>query len=899
MPLTTQLLKLATQVACFSAVAVGAQSYVPGSTYFGRSNYVQYIAGDLPVIFSAPHGGALIPAEIPDRMDDGSDPNFTTVTDSNTEETALALQGVFANAFGHSPHVITMRLKRTKIDANRSLDQGVYQTNAYATQAWNEFQNYINTGSNAAVAQCGRGFYIDQHGQGHAIQRLELGYLLSASQLALSDTTLNSTTYRNQSSIRTLGTFVSNQFATPFSQILRGSNSFGGLMVARGYPSVPSPAMPDPGSGNSYFDGGYNTDAHTSSGGGPVDGLQIEANNAGVRDTAANRTNYAFAIAQSLDFIFTNYYGIDLRTVAPSIWAVGSGKLAAAASWSNGIVPVAGNYVLFTGPGGAVSNNLAAFSTGSGRMHALLYAANCGGSYTNYGNPIGLVAGLTNFSAWPQTVSNPVTLLAAQTLSASSGPLIFSGNLTNGGFMLSLNAATNLAVNGVISGAGGLAKFGSGTLALTAANSYSGPTTNAAGTISLNATATFGDGSGPLVFAGGDVLLLNTRSAAPLSNAILMTADTAISGNSTLTNSTRILPFSASSIVTSGGTLTLRNIGTNAAATNNAFRVRFTGGGFNFTQPIVLGHPSDLPATLSQLESFNDNLVGDETFSGAISGAGQFRRDAASPTAAGRTILTGANSYSGGTFLIAGTLVVNNTNGSGTGSGGVFVSNTAALSGNGFIAGPVVCAGLISDSPGAGVLTLGGGLDLSAGGTNLWELSALSDTGAGTNFDQLILTGGNLALGGSSRLQIGFTHSALAPTNTSPFWMMSHTWKIISLTSPAANPGATRFPVILSGSYGPGTFTNTTDGTGSVYLSYVAAPAARPVVQSFAPVADGLFSLTSSAETNRTYVLQSATNLINPGWIPVRTNIATSAILSLTNISSSAPANFYRLLVVP
>ena len=105
--------------------------------------------------------------------------------------------------------------------------------------------------------------------------------------------------------------------------------------------------------------------------------------------------------------------------------------------------------------------------------------------------------------------------------------------------------------------------------------------------------------------------------------------------------------------------------------------------------------------------------------------------------------------------------------------------------------------------------------------------------------------------------------------------------------------------MILSGSDGPGTFTNTTDGTGSVYLSYVAAPAARPVVQSFAPVADGLFSLTSSAETNRTYVLQSATNLINPGWFPVRTNIATSATLTLTNISSSAPANFYRLLVVP
>ena len=69
-----------------------AQTYQPGQAYLGRSNYIEYISGDLPVIFSAPHGGALTPSEIPDRLDDGSDPNFTTITDSNTAETALALQ---------------------------------------------------------------------------------------------------------------------------------------------------------------------------------------------------------------------------------------------------------------------------------------------------------------------------------------------------------------------------------------------------------------------------------------------------------------------------------------------------------------------------------------------------------------------------------------------------------------------------------------------------------------------------------------------------------------------------------------------------------------------------------------------------------------------------------------
>ena len=592
MSLTPQLLKRATLAACFSAVAVVAQTYVPGTSYFGRSNYVQYIAGDLPIIFSAPHGGALTPAEIPDRVDDGSDPNYTTVTDSNTEETALALQGVFANTFGHSPHVITMRLKRTKIDANRSLDQGVYQTNAYATQAWNEFQNWINTGSNAAVALCGRGFYIDQHGQGHTIQRLELGYLLSASQLAFSDSTLNSTTYRNQSSIRTLGTIVSNQYAIPFSQILRGSNSFGGLMVTRGYPSVPSPTMPDPGSGNPYFDGGYNTDAHTSQGGGPLDGLQIEANLTGVRDTDAKRTNYAIAVAQSLDFIFTNYYGIDLRLAAPCLWSIGSGKFATAANWSNGITPVAGNYLLFNGPGGAVSNNLATLTTGTGKIYSLLYATNASGSYTNYGNPISLVAGITNFSTRTHVISNAITLLVSQTFTASNGSLNFFGNITNAGFTLRLNSTTNLIMNGAINGAGGLAKTGNGVLSLNAASSYSGATTNFSGTLLANNSAGSANGGGALF----------VNSSATLGGTGIVSGPVFISGVIAPGNVTGSLRITNGLVFTNGGSYNWKLA---ANATNSP--------GVNFDQIILSGGTLVLNSNSPLILSFTNTATTPDT----------------------------------------------------------------------------------------------------------------------------------------------------------------------------------------------------------------------------------------------------------------------------------------------
>ncbi len=492
----------------FGAVSLAAfaQTYTPGQSYFGRSNYVEYVAGDLPVIISAPHGGPLTPAEIPDRVDDSSDPNFTTVTDSNTEETALAIQSAFEALFGHSPHVILCHLKRTKVDCNRALAQGVYNTNAAATQAWTEFQNFIDVSSNAAVAQCGRGFYIDQHGQGHAIQRLELGYLLSSSQLMNSDTTLNSTTYRNQSSIRPLGTLASNQFNIPFSQILRGSGSFGDQMVARGYPSVPSPAMPDPGSGNPYFDGGYNTGIHTSqNAGGVMDGLQIEANYVGVRSNATDRANYGLAVARSLEFMFTNYYGIDFRIAAPCIWSIGSGRWATANNWG-GVLPVSGNYLRFGGGGGAVTNNLAALTTGTGKIYALLYATNASGSYTNYGSPVSLVAGITNYSRFNHVISNYVTLLAPQTFAAPTGTLTFLGNVTNGGFNLTLIPATNITCNGPISGAGGLVKSGNGNLTLNTSSTYTGPTTNLAGLLLANNAAGSANGNGALFISPGATL---------------------------------------------------------------------------------------------------------------------------------------------------------------------------------------------------------------------------------------------------------------------------------------------------------------------------------------------------------------------------------------------------------
>ena len=52
------------------------------------------------------------------------------------------------------------------------------------------------------------------------------------------------------------------QGATP-ATILRGATSVCGLLENYGYPGVPSPTNPGPGTGN-YFSGGYSTDRHGS-----------------------------------------------------------------------------------------------------------------------------------------------------------------------------------------------------------------------------------------------------------------------------------------------------------------------------------------------------------------------------------------------------------------------------------------------------------------------------------------------------------------------------------------------------------------------------------------------------------------------------------------------------------
>ncbi len=264
------------QIQCFS------------QTLYGTNNYVEYQVGNLPIVISVPHGGDLSPTSIPTRICN----NPETVTDSFTIETAEQIKAALFLATGCYPHVIICNLKRTKLDCNRNLADGACD-NSQAMTAWNEYHNFITMAQNAANSQYNNKIlFVDLHGHGHTIQRIELGYLLSASDLELSETTLNSTAYINQSSIKNL--VLNNRNNYTHTQLLRGPSSFGTLLTNLGFPAVPSQQIPYPGATASYFSGGYTTASHTCFD--PTittNGFQMELNYDGVRNSNSNRILFA------------------------------------------------------------------------------------------------------------------------------------------------------------------------------------------------------------------------------------------------------------------------------------------------------------------------------------------------------------------------------------------------------------------------------------------------------------------------------------------------------------------------------------------------------------------------------------------------------------------------------
>ena len=109
---------------------------------------------------------------------------------------------------------------------------------------------------------------------------------------------------------------------------------------------------------------------------------------------------------------------------------------------------------------------------------------------------------------------------------------------------------------------------------------------------------------------------------------------------------------------------------------------------------------------------------------------------------AGTLTLTSTNGYTGDTTVSNGTLLVNNSVGSATGTGAVIVVNGATLGGTGSVRGLVTIANGATLSPGAraGTLWISNNLVINSGSVLRYDL--------GTNSDRTVVSG-NLTVGGT------------------------------------------------------------------------------------------------------------------------------------------------------
>jgi len=274
--------------------------YNTGETYFDDSLWVEYQAGDLPIILVSSHGGYLTPSSLPDRDCSGCKYLRDAYTQEITRQTAAEIHRLT----GCYPHVIYNLLARVKLDANREIIEAT-DSSSVTEPPWYAFHEFIDRASSKVEQQWSQGLVIDIHGHAHDLQRLEMGTLLSDADLMLPNASVNQSELINKSSCRHL--IGNNISGADHLELLRGVTALGSLLDTCGWPAIPSYNIPLLGVGEPHFNGGYITSRHGSRYNGTVDAIQIECNNE-LRWDANQRTMFADTLANKLlQYMGTHY----------------------------------------------------------------------------------------------------------------------------------------------------------------------------------------------------------------------------------------------------------------------------------------------------------------------------------------------------------------------------------------------------------------------------------------------------------------------------------------------------------------------------------------------------------------------------------------------------------------
>ncbi|MBT8584565.1 hypothetical protein G6694_07975 [Polynucleobacter paneuropaeus] len=272
--------------------------------------------------------------------------------------------------------------------------------------------------------------------------------------------------------------------------------------------------------------------------------------------------------------------------------------------------------------------------------------------------PINVYSNATTLSGSLTTTNGSTgNILIQDTVSTDAG-LTGSGAITlAGGAGLTINQLGNSTYGGAISGAlSTFTKSGGGTLTLTGANTYTGSTSISAGTVNLSGTlasTTIGiSGNGTLAITGGGYNRLAFNSVITINNGTLSNTQTGTGGIGQTMASSSVLNLNGNATVSLSGVgdtwgsisvqgLTINSTGSGNSITGGALAIYNTG--------LTINVASDTSLTIASIMENSNSTLGLYTKTGA-----------------GTLILTGANTYTGGTTISGGTLSISTGGTSGT-----------------------------------------------------------------------------------------------------------------------------------------------------------------------------------------------------------------------------------------
>ncbi|MCC7193201.1 MAG: autotransporter-associated beta strand repeat-containing protein [Phycisphaeraceae bacterium] len=250
---------------------------------------------------------------------------------------------------------------------------------------------------------------------------------------------------------------------------------------------------------------------------------------------------------------------------------------------------------------------------------------------------------------------------------------------------------------------------------------------------------------------GSSLTFTNTLSGNPVGDLTIGSGSGFSGGTVSLAgNNTYTLSGGGVVLLDGGGLL---NIAHDSALGNSANLLRFANGALSVTGNRTIANPMDVFRTPSfggtgSLTVNGTTTLRDGTYAwgvyipvtlnGTVTDAAQTRGITKSGTSVLNLAAPGGNTYDGATSVTQGTLLVNNTSGSATGTGTVTVASGATLGGNGRILGSTSISngGIVSPGNSAGLLTIDN--NFSFGGTLSQFVVELDGFGA---YDQLAVNG--------------------------------------------------------------------------------------------------------------------------------------------------------------